>query len=203
MGQAVLATAALDYMTSKIKGSSKGFYDCLDSKQRTFDSPILRFMNNIGIDTLDPGYLASRNTIGVLSLLVPSNLVQGGIKGSLKVAKRIVAEETEVAVKLAKKARPIQDHHFATNKHSLYTERMEEVVQKFDLDLNGAWNKARLPHLGRHPNDYHDWVIERMRKASSEAGGDRGKFLELFEELVKKPVIENPELLRKSGWRSL
>jgi len=30
---------------------------------------------------------------------------------------------------------------------------------------------------------------------------DKAKFLEMFEELVKKPVRQNPELLRSSGWR--
>ncbi|MFG4002083.1 hypothetical protein [Flavobacterium aquidurense] len=39
-----------------------------------------------------------------------------------------------------------------------------------------------------------------MQKASMEAGNDKAKFLKLFDQYVKQPVIENPNLLRKSGW---
>jgi hypothetical protein len=39
-----------------------------------------------------------------------------------------------------------------------------------------------------------------MQKASIEAKGDVNKFLELFEERVKNPVIDNPDLLTKKGW---
>ncbi|MBP1617672.1 MAG: hypothetical protein H6Q14_1499 [Bacteroidetes bacterium] len=28
---------------------------------------------------------------------------------------------------------------------------MEGIAKQFGLDLNGAWNKAAMPHLGRHP----------------------------------------------------
>ncbi|WP_281925840.1 AHH domain-containing protein, partial [Flavobacterium collinsii] len=95
---------------------------------------------------------------------------------------------------------PTQIHHFATNKHSKYTKQMEEVLKKYKLKLSGSWNKAALPHLGRHPNAYHEFVLEGMQKASMQAGNDKAKFLKLFDEYVKQPVIENPNLLRKSGW---
>jgi len=39
-----------------------------------------------------------------------------------------------------------------------------------------------------------------MNKASSEAGTDTNKFLELFDKYVKEPVRNNPDLLRKAGW---
>lgn len=38
------------------------------------------------------------------------------------------------------------------------------------MDLNGSWNKEALPHLGRHPNDYHKFVMEEMDKAADMAG---------------------------------
>ena len=52
------------------------------------------------------------------------------------------------------------------------------------------------------PEPYHRFVLEEMRKASLEARGDRDRFLELFEERVKKPIRENPELLTEEGWSS-
>jgi hypothetical protein len=39
-----------------------------------------------------------------------------------------------------------------------------------------------------------------MRNAKAEAGGSQAEFLKLFNQYVKQPVIQNPELLRKSGW---
>lgn len=96
---------------------------------------------------------------------------------------------------------PIQIHHFATNKSSKYTAKMATIAQKYGLKLDEAWNKAALPHLGRHPNTYHDFVLEGMKRASTEAGGDAKKFLKLFDKYVKKKVINNPNLLNKSGWQ--
>jgi len=39
-----------------------------------------------------------------------------------------------------------------------------------------------------------------MQNAAAGAGGSQTKFLELFNIYVKQSVIENPLLLRKSGW---
>ena len=95
---------------------------------------------------------------------------------------------------------PQQIHHFATNKSKKYTKHFKRIANKFKLDLNGSWNKEALPHRGRHPYKYHDWVLKRMRIASKKAGKDQEKFLNLFEKDIKAKVRKNPELLRKSGW---
>ena len=96
---------------------------------------------------------------------------------------------------------PLQVHHFATNKNSVWTPRLAKIADDFGLDLNGAWNKATLPHLGRHPNAYHQFVYDGMRRAASEAGGSQAKFLELYNLYVKQPIINNPQLLRSAGWQ--
>ncbi|MCU0916720.1 MAG: AHH domain-containing protein [Planctomycetes bacterium] len=95
---------------------------------------------------------------------------------------------------------PQQMHHFATTINEVYTPRMQEIAGKYGLDLQGAWNKQLLPHLGRHPNEYHEFVLRNMRQAERLAGSSQGAFLESFDVLVKQPVIQNPELLRKAGW---
>jgi len=77
---------------------------------------------------------------------------------------------------------------------------MAEIADEFGLSLNGAWNKQALPHLGRHPNEYHNFVLEGMQKAKAGSGGSQAQFLNLFDQYVKQPVIQNPGLLRKSGW---
>jgi RHS repeat-associated protein len=94
---------------------------------------------------------------------------------------------------------PTQIHHFATNKSKTFTPQMSQIADEFGLSLNGAWNKQALPHLGRHPNAYHNFVLDGMQKARAGAGGSQAEFLNLFNQYVKQPVIQNPGLLRKSG----
>jgi hypothetical protein len=95
---------------------------------------------------------------------------------------------------------PQQLHHFATNKNSVFTPRMQSIADRYGLELDGVWNREVMAHLGRHPNAYHEFVLDGMEVAAREAGPDPAKFLELFEQYVKDPVRSNPELLRKSGW---
>lgn len=78
---------------------------------------------------------------------------------------------------------------------------MQDIASKYGLDLDGAWNKALMPHRGRHPYAYHRFVLKNMEKAMAEAGSDPTKFLQLFDKYVKQPVLQNPSLLRKSGWK--
>lgn len=94
-----------------------------------------------------------------------------------------------------------QIHHFATNKNSTYTPQMEEIAKKYNLDLDGAWNKESLQHSGRHVNEYHEFVLRGMQKADAEAAGNVEKFLELFEKYVKEPIRNNPDLLYRIGWQ--
>jgi hypothetical protein len=92
-------------------------------------------------------------------------------------------------------------HHFAAIENKEFTPRIKEITDKYGLDLDGAWNKELLPwNNGRHPKEYHDWVLDQMQRADIEAAGNVEKFLELIEKYVKKPVRENPEMLRKFYW---
>jgi hypothetical protein len=95
---------------------------------------------------------------------------------------------------------PLQMHHFATDKHKRWAPMMKEIADQYGLSLNGSWNKARMPHLGRHPELYHNFVYRQMERATREAGTNRSLFLQKYDLYVKQPVLDNPELLRKSGW---
>ncbi len=112
-------------------------------------------------------------------------------------------DEVVAAAREAVEELPEQIHHFATNKSSKWTDRMAEITQKYGLDLDDAWNKRRLPHRGRHPDAYHEWVLERMFEVDEIAQGNREAFLELFEQKVKRVVQERPEMLRKWYWRNM
>ena len=68
------------------------------------------------------------------------------------------------------------------------------------MDLDDGWNKERMEHQGRHPNAYHEYILERMRKIDADAQGDVVVFKMLFEEL-KMEVRNNPDMLYKKYWK--
>ena len=98
-------------------------------------------------------------------------------------------------------AKPNQIHHFATNKSKKYTKIFEKIANKYKLDLDEVWNKELMPHQGRHPYAYHDYMLEQMKKIDMIANGDRNKFLKLYEQLKKK-IIDKPEMLTKDYWKN-
>ncbi|HHS6528660.1 TPA: AHH domain-containing protein, partial [Campylobacter jejuni] len=55
-----------------------------------------------------------------------------------------------------------------------YTPKFQEILNSYDLKLNGDWNKVKMPHRGRHPNEYHEYILEKMSKIDKIARGDVG-----------------------------
>lgn len=102
-------------------------------------------------------------------------------------------------VKGGKGSKPNQVHHYATNKSKTYTPQLEEITNKYGLDLDDAWNKDLLPHQGRHPNAYHNYVLDSMKQFDDIAQGDKDVFLKLYENL-KSNVKANPDMLYKDYW---
>ena len=96
--------------------------------------------------------------------------------------------------------KPLQKHHYATNKSKKYTPQIEAITKKYGLDLDDVWNIELLPHHGRHPNAYHEYVLSNIRTFDKIAKGDKRKFLRLFEQ-VKQEIRKNPEMLYKDYWR--
>ena len=89
--------------------------------------------------------------------------------------------------------KPNQVHHFASNKSKKYTSQFESITKKYGLDLDGDWNKQSMPHQGRHPYAYHDYVLDNMQKFDRIANGDKTKFLKLYDQMKQK-IINNPEM---------
>lgn len=54
-------------------------------------------------------------------------------------------------------------------------------------------------YQGRHPNAYHEYVLDRINEYDAIARGNKEIFIELFEGL-KKEVRENPDMLYKEYW---
>jgi HNH/ENDO VII superfamily nuclease len=88
-------------------------------------------------------------------------------------------------------------HHFATNKHGLFTKPMEGIAGRYGLSLDGSWNKALMPHAGRHTHAYHRMVLQQMRNAHNIAKGNVATFIEHFNENVVKPVLNDPSQMYK------
>ena len=96
--------------------------------------------------------------------------------------------------------KPNQVHHYATNKSKTYTPPLEEIANRYELDLDDAWNKDLLPHQGRHPNAYHEYVLDSMKQFDNIAQGDKDIFLKLFDNL-KNNVKSKPDMLYKDYWK--
>ena len=97
-------------------------------------------------------------------------------------------------------AKPNQIHHYATNKSDTYVNQFEDITRKYGLDLDGNWNKELLPHQGRHPNIYHEYILDLMEQIDQIAQGDTDVFLQLYEELVKDTIRNNPAMLYSEYW---
>ncbi len=98
-------------------------------------------------------------------------------------------------------SKPDQIHHFATDKNGKYTDQFMEITNKYGLDLDQSWNKESLPHQGRHPDVYHEFVLNEMQKIDAIAQGDKDIFLNLYEDRVKNVVRNNPDMLYLDGWK--
>lgn len=57
-----------------------------------------------------------------------------------------------------------------------------------------------MPHQGRHPNEYHDYVLDRMRQYDIVAQGNKDVFFKLYEQM-KTEIIDNSDMLYKEYWR--
>ncbi|MBC2179623.1 hypothetical protein HCJ82_05605 [Listeria booriae] len=119
----------------------------------------------------------------------------------------VYASKEELVLKNAEanlmpKVKPLQMHHYATNKSKTYTPQIEEVTTKYGLKLDDIWNKELLPHQGRHPNAYHDFILDNLKQIDEISQGDPILFKELFE-AVKLEVRNNPDMLYKEYWNQL
>ena len=96
--------------------------------------------------------------------------------------------------------KPLQMHHFLTNKNKKYTPLFKNIVEKYGLDLNDQWNKELLPHLGRHPNEYHQWLLKELQIIDMIPDMNQKLFLHYFEINIRQPIINNPSMLYKQYW---
>ncbi|WP_415068429.1 AHH domain-containing protein [Lacrimispora sp.] len=99
--------------------------------------------------------------------------------------------------------KPKQVHHYASDKSKTYTQSFKDITDKYGLDLDDVWNKELLPHQGRHPNAYHDFILDEMRNIDNVAQGNKDIFLDLYESEIKSIIREQPDMLYSNYWENL
>ena len=159
--------------------------------------------------------LTGNQTAGMIAGMAASMATAKGLNGIEAGAKKLaklklgdvgadggaVLNDADVGsgVKSGSSTKPNQVHHFVTNKSKKYTSQFESITKKYGLDLGGDWNKQSMPHQGRHPYAYHDYVLDNMQKFDRIANGDKTKFLKLYDQMKQK-IVNNPEMLYKDYW---
>ena len=58
-----------------------------------------------------------------------------------------------------------------------------------------------MPHQGRHPYEYHDYVLKAMQGIDQVAQGNPDVFKGMYEG-VKKEIMNNPDMLYKAYWKN-
>ena len=108
-----------------------------------------------------------------------------------------------IAEKVIEANRPIQRHHFLSDKSikSGNTEIYKEFLDEMGLKLNDSMNLWNMPHFGSHPIPMHRWTLEQIDVIREIAGNDTALKIKLFEEMIKKPIIENPRMLDADWWK--
>ena len=139
---------------------------------------------------------------GVVTVVDGVNTIHYGITAFKKDADKgkEAKEADSKAAESGSVTKPNQVHHYATNKSKTYTPQLEEIANRYELDLDDAWNKDLLPHQGRHPNAYHEYVLDSMKQFDNIAQGDKDIFLKLFDNL-KNNVKSKPDMLYKDYWK--
>ena len=68
---------------------------------------------------------------------------------------------------------------------------MENIAKKYGLDLN----------QGRHPNEYHKFVLNKMQIIDEMPNMNQMEFINQFEQRIKVPIRTNPNMLYKKYWQ--
>ena len=163
---------------------------------------MLSMVTGCGVSLAGGKYIL-KNAKGIVKEITAEEageIVEKGLKVVEKGGVNLVDDVVEGGSSASK---PNQVHHYATDKNKTYTQAFEDITNKYELDLDADWNKELLPHQGRHPNDYHDYILEEMRNIDNIANGNKDIFLELYEGEIKSIIRDNPDMLYSSYWKGL
>lgn len=98
---------------------------------------------------------------------------------------------------------PLERHHLASDKAFASGREAiaREIAEKFGLELGDTWNlpDEGIRHRGRHPNEYHAYVLGTMQYIA-EVASDADEFKRLYREMVEDTVRGSPQMLRRRAW---
>lgn len=102
---------------------------------------------------------------------------------------------------MAIKSKPIQSHHYVSMLNQKFRAEFQKFEEKYGFNFQKeSWNIEELPHQGRHPDEYHFWVLDQLKTIDKLANGNRQMFINNFEIYIKQHVRNNPEMLYKNFW---
>lgn len=183
---------------------------CKDVDKEIATDPAKRWQEKNKLSLSVAAEVVSNFTYGVIiyysSIGNVNNKQNTGEKSAIE-KKNTEGSGTEGAGKNLKNSqsttKPEQVHHYATDKSKTYTQSFKDITDKYELNLDADWNKELLPHQGRHPNAYHDFVLDEMKNIDNVAQGNKDIFLDLYESEIKSIVRENPDMLYSKYWKNL
>jgi hypothetical protein len=107
------------------------------------------------------------------------------------------------ARQLLEESMPDRYHHIATH-YGEWGVEFQQLLERYGLSVTDgprAWNVYLMPHVGPHPPEYHQWVLDNVRQADRIADGDLSTFLTLFDEWVVQKVLADPTIVRVAYWK--
>jgi len=119
-----------------------------------------------------------------------------------KATSRIVSLSDE-AIKLGRELvekLPNELHYMVSSINKEWTPIFEKIIAKYGK-LDDLWKRVDMPHKGRHPNAYHEWIADALQEIDRIANGNYNEFRRLFEKYIVKVVEENPWILKSSWWK--
>jgi hypothetical protein len=98
-------------------------------------------------------------------------------------------------------------HHIGTNKNTKsgnqWTNKLRPMYEKAGVDIDkDSLNLVDIsPHSGPHPNEYHQWVFDRLSAATR--GLDGEKYAKAFRaelEVIKRIIRDNPNMVNNGPY---
>ena len=90
----------------------------------------------------------------------------------------------------------IQKHHLVPWRNKKWTPLYRAITDKYGINLK-TWgdNLLEIIHKGRHPSEYHEFILSRLKMIDNIAKGNREKFEKLFKKYIIDRIANDPDIL--------
>lgn len=89
-----------------------------------------------------------------------------------------------------------QLHHAVPWKNKTYSPQYRSITDKYGINLkNWNVNIVNVPHKGRHPHTYHQFIMDRLQMIDNMSTGNSKKFQKYFKKYIIDPIVNDPDIL--------